>query len=336
MTGPATAGRPAGSKRWLLNLLLGAVAFGLLGLVIYTKRDQLREVFERRVDPWLMGAAFVLYVAALVGTFVRWYVLVRALDLPFRLRDALRLGFIGNVFNLVIPGAVGGDLIKGAFLVREQSRKTQAVASMVIDRLMGLLGLFVLASIGGAAAWQGSGKEARLLVMMAWAACAAGVVGLAVIFSPGLYRPILRAMSSRPKLEAMVQELARLAALYRSSLTKVGLALAMAVASHALFVASFYLVDRALFPVVPSLADHFVATPLALFSTAVPLPFGALGVSEHVTEYLFDQVGHPGGAVAMLGYRVIIYAAGLLSVVVYLANARQVRELRASESSSRS
>ena len=40
------------------------------------------------------------------------------------LRDAMRLGFIGNVFNLVIPGAVGGDIVKGAFLCREQARKT--------------------------------------------------------------------------------------------------------------------------------------------------------------------------------------------------------------------
>ena len=30
----------------------------------------------------------------------------------------------------------------------------------------------------------------------------------------------------------------------------------------------------------------------------------------------------------MLGYRVIMYAAGLISVLVYLANLRQVRTLR--------
>ena len=66
-----------------------------------------------------------------------------------RLRAALLLGFIGNVFNLVIPGAVGGDLIKAAYLVRMHVKKTQAIASMVIDRIIGLLGLFTLATIAG-------------------------------------------------------------------------------------------------------------------------------------------------------------------------------------------
>ena len=104
-------------------------------LAIYANRDQIREVSPDRVDGRTFALGFVVYLAALVLTFLRWFWLVRALGLPFRVRDALRLGFIGNVFNLVIPGAVGGDLVKGAFLCREQARKTQAVASMVIDRL---------------------------------------------------------------------------------------------------------------------------------------------------------------------------------------------------------
>ena len=61
---------------------------------------------------------------------------------------------IGMVFNLVIPGAVGGDLIKAAYLVRMRIRKTQAIASMVIDRILGCSALFVLAAIAGAFAWR--------------------------------------------------------------------------------------------------------------------------------------------------------------------------------------
>ena len=85
---------------------------------------------------------------------MRWYLLVRVIDPRFTLRAAVLLGFIGNVFNLVIPGAVGGDLIKAAYLVRMHVKKTQAIASMVIDRIIGLLGLFILATIAGGVVWQ--------------------------------------------------------------------------------------------------------------------------------------------------------------------------------------
>ncbi len=53
-------------------------------------------------------------------TFVRWYLLVRALGLHFRLLDAFRLGFLGYLFNFVSVGSVGGDLFKAIFIAREQ------------------------------------------------------------------------------------------------------------------------------------------------------------------------------------------------------------------------
>lgn len=313
----------------LLNGALMVVASALLTLAIYSNRDQLRDVFSRPLDVRLFAAAFATYMLALVLTFYRWFLLVRALELPFRYRDALRLGFIGNVFNLVIPGAVGGDLVKAAFLCREQARRTQAVASMAIDRILGLLGLFLLAGVSGAAAWGSADPDVRRLVIVVWAAAACGLFGLAVIFTPGLYRPFHRLFHGRGKLELLFDELVIMAAAYRRRLGTVGACLALAVVGHALYVLAFYQVSRALFPsAVPSLGAHFLMVPLALFTTAVPLPFGALGLSEQVSGRLFRLVDHPGGAVAMMGFRVLMYASGAVGALVYFANASQMRSLR--------
>ena len=64
-----------------------------------------------------------LGLAAVVLTFVRWYLLVTPLGLPFHLRDAIRLGFVGYLFQFASLGAVGGDLFKAAFLAHEQPRR---------------------------------------------------------------------------------------------------------------------------------------------------------------------------------------------------------------------
>lgn len=317
------------ARTLLINVTLSAVALGLLALAIYTNRDQIARVMERPIDTRAFGLAFLVYMSAVLLTFLRWFALVRALGLPFRVVDAIRLGFIGNVFNLVIPGAVGGDVIKGAFLCREQAKKTQAVASMIIDRILGLIGLFLLAGLAGIWAWSASSKDVRVLIGLAWAASVAGPLGLIVLFSPSLYRPLLTLVAGKGKLGAIASELVTAAGVYRSRLPIVLGALGSAMVSHALFVMAFYLVDLALFrPDLPGISAHYVVVPLSLFSTSVPLPFGALGLSEQVSDFLFVQVGHPGGAVAMMGYRVLMYAGGLLGVVVYLANLRQVRSLR--------
>ncbi|MBY0395694.1 MAG: hypothetical protein K2X91_04380, partial [Thermoleophilia bacterium] len=42
---------------------------------------------------------------------------------------------------------------------------------------------------------------------------------------------------------------------------------------------------------------------------------------------LFKLVDHPGGAVAMMAFRVLMYFGGLVGVGVYLSRLKQVRAL---------
>lgn len=317
-----------------INAILTVLALALLAWTVWQNGPKLREVWSRSPDWRLFAAALFVYVCALLVTFFRWFTLVKALGLPFRLQDAMRLGFIGNVFNLVIPGAVGGDVIKAAFLCREQERKTQAVASMVIDRALGLLGLFALAGVVGAVVWADASRDVRLVIAFAWLMTVCGVIGLAILFSPALFRPLLARLDPKGKLGKALSELIAMASAYRDRLGVIAVGLGLAMFGHALYVLAFTLANRGLFgPEAPGFASHLVVVPLILLSTAIPIPFGALGVSEQVSQTLFsDVLGFSGGAIAMLGYRVVMYAAGLVSVFVYLANLSQVQSLREVES----
>ena len=328
--------RPSRRALWV-NLVLFAVAFGLLGLVLTQNRAKIAEVFRKPIDYRYFGAGFALYLTALIVTFFRWHQLVRAQGLTFSFRDAVRLGFIGNIFNLVIPGAVGGDVIKAAFLCRMQpDKKPQAVASMVLDRLLGLLGLFLLAGIAGAVYWRTAGpdpstgeagSQVRFLIVLVWGALACGLIGLAVIFSPALYRPMNRLVKGRGKLESIVRELEGIGLAYRQALTRVVALLGLSTFVHGLYVLAFYSASLALFERMPSLAQHYLMVPLALFTTAVPLPFGALGLSEGISGKLFELVDQHEGAIAMMAFRILMYGSGVVGAGVYLANLRQVRSV---------
>jgi len=315
----------------VVNLALVALAFGLLGLVIYQKSDKIQAVFSRRLDlRWLL-AGEAIFLTALFVTFIRWYLLVRVIEPKFKFRAAVLLGFIGNVFNLVIPGAVGGDLIKAAYLVRMEIKKTQAIASMVIDRILGLLGLFVLASAAGVFAWSGAPTDVRTLIVAAWTALAVGLGVMAVIFSQVLSRVFPQLLTSRTRLGLIASELREMSRTYRGRLDVVAQALALATVNHSLNVVAFYLVGKMLYGAAmpTTLGQHFLMVPLTLFTMAVPIPFGALGLTEEVGEQLLKLVGHPSGALAMIGFRVIMYGSGLVGACVYLAKLKEVRQLTA-------
>jgi uncharacterized protein (TIRG00374 family) len=132
------------------NATLVALAFGLLLWLIWQNHDRIHEIFSRRPDLRPITLALAISLIAILGTFVRWFFLVRVIEPRFTFNATLLLGLIGIVFNSAIPGAVGGDLVKAAYLGRMQIKRTQAIASMVIDRIIGLLGLFILGAIAGA------------------------------------------------------------------------------------------------------------------------------------------------------------------------------------------
>src|SRR4051794_5962105 len=95
---------------------------GLLALVVglnWSSKDGkpgLEEMLQRPIH-WLpLALAMGFMTCAMMLTFCRWFLLVRALDLPFDLRSAFRLGMIGVYYNAFLPGAVGGDILKAAYI----------------------------------------------------------------------------------------------------------------------------------------------------------------------------------------------------------------------------
>ena len=69
-------------------------------------------------------------------TATRWWLLLRASNLPQTLIRAFRLTFIGCFFNNVVPGQTGGDLVRAYYIAREnKGRKTDSILTVIVDLL---------------------------------------------------------------------------------------------------------------------------------------------------------------------------------------------------------
>jgi uncharacterized protein (TIRG00374 family) len=326
MTSPSRQLRPG----LVVNALLGVLAFTLLGLVICQNRDKIGDVLGRRLDLRLLGLGLLIYQISLLIAYARWYLMVRAIEPRFELRATILLGSIGYVFGLVIPGSVGGDFIKAAYLTRMNIKRTQVISSMLIDRIVGLLGLFSLAAAAGVFAWGVSTPDVRSLIVTAWAALGLALLVLTTLFSKVSIHIFRRwGGTGHSRISLILHELEAMATAYRQRLGVVLASLGLSVLGHALSVLAFFVIGKMLFPngITATLAQCYLMVPLTLFSTVVPLPFGALGLTEGIGDQLFKLVGHPSGALNMLGFRVLTYGCGLIAACVYLANLSEVRSL---------
>ncbi len=148
------------AAKWLVPLVKYGFGFGLLAYVIYKywgPQNGAPGIGQLLRGPiafeWLAVAALLMVTAASLQIY-RWYLLVRALDLPFTVRNAYRLSLVGIFYNTFIPGSVGGDLVKAYFIAHAHpERKTRAVASVIADRALGLFGLILFVAVLGSTAW---------------------------------------------------------------------------------------------------------------------------------------------------------------------------------------
>jgi len=158
----------------------------------YLSQRQPSKLWNEPKQWHLLAAALLVTLSAVTLTIVRWHWLMRAHDLPLADADALRLGFLGYLLNFVSFGAVGGDLFKAILAAREcHGRRTEAVATVILDRLIGLFIVFVLASVAilATGAWRGNTDPWLQAAFRATLICTAvGTVGGGLLLLPDFSR----------------------------------------------------------------------------------------------------------------------------------------------------
>lgn len=322
---------PSGWRRhW--NWAKWLFAAALLGFVLWRHRAGLSQITQQPLHWPSLATAIALCGGAIVLTFLRWFVLVKALDFPFTVRDALRLGFIGYLFNFVAPGSVGGDVVKAGLLAKEQSnRRTTAVATVLLDRILGMLALFLT---GACAAWPQwpeirQTPQLKAVVGLLVIGSAAGLVGLLLMLVPAVTRSrAWQHLARLPVVGHMVAELVDGVRLYQSRPHVLFLALAISLVGHIGMISSFYFSAKAISgeSFVPGYAQHLFFIPAAELAGIIPLTPGGVGLLEEAVNALYKLNGAADGTgiLTCLAYRAVTLAIALIGAAYYLTSRREV------------
>lgn len=105
------------------------------------------------------GFVYILYALlielfAVVIMSVRWQVLLRGYGFKTKWKNLFGYYLIGMFFNNFLPSTIGGDVIRVFKVVDDVQNKSSALASIIIERLMGVAATLFLAFISLLILWQ--------------------------------------------------------------------------------------------------------------------------------------------------------------------------------------
>jgi hypothetical protein len=130
--------------RWIgtiLSILLLVYLFYTTGIEEII--DALKKISLSR----LLMMMFLIFVSRL-ATFLRWHSLLHIENLKVHWKDSLRLTFAGLFASNFLPTTVGGDVVRLAGAMRIGISGALAAASLMTDRLVGIIGMALVLPFG--------------------------------------------------------------------------------------------------------------------------------------------------------------------------------------------
>lgn len=172
-----------------------AIIFGLALLTALIASFGFASVLQALVSSrWGTALVVVARAAALSGAGIGWWLLLE----PIRPRAVVCIGlrFIRDAINTLIPFAVvGGDVLGARLLAHFGVARNGAIASVLIDIFLQVLGLtvFLLAGLGIVSSTMGSHPITGVaLIILALAIPA--VAGFFLTLNFGAFEPVVRRM----------------------------------------------------------------------------------------------------------------------------------------------
>jgi len=294
---------------------------GLIYLAATTWTATFEQALRRLEWSWALGGVGVYLVAqTLLAT--RWMGLLKVHHIHISLVKAVQLTYLGLFYNNLMPGAVGGDLLKGWY-VTHHSGKAQRLAAAVtvfVDRLVGLIGMILVGAlaslfVGGdlAIPLGGGNLEVRVLI---WFLLGCLVLGGAVFLSRRVRRTLLlTVVLEKLPFAKGLRQVDSAIRIYRGQPGSVGVALLLTAVIQGFSIVAVYMLCKALHLDNVRFLQCLIIMPIVwLISAAVPVP-GGLGVMENLFVPFFARAIEPGVMMGTACWEEVVALAAALAVM---------------------
>jgi glycosyltransferase 2 family protein len=235
---------------------------------------------------------------------LRWVLLLRASGNPITTADATRLFLVSSFVGSFLPAGVGADAARAYGLARENTTGSEALASVAVDRLLGVVSLVLMAIIG-VIAWAPEGRTD-------WRIAAAIIVALiacvAVFWANEWMRWIIPAHRQEGFVTRRLLRLTDAVGRYRDRRGVLVHVLVWSIVVQVLRITQAYVLALGLAMTVP-FAYFLLFMPLGLLMLLLPISISGFGLPQAMIVWLLQPMGVPD--IQSLALSTLIVLTGL-------------------------
>jgi uncharacterized protein (TIRG00374 family) len=313
------------TRQFLLNIAKYTFSISLITWLVVTDRLNFSSVAKLFIpEIVLVGMALVLVNVVVISE--RWRQLFMTQNLFISRFETFKLSMIGIFFNIVMPGGVGGDLIKGFYFVRQNPQsRAGAMSSVLMDRILGLYAMICMALVAMLTHFQYIKNHNALWMMFVFVMFLflIGTSGLIFLFSSLgvklLQIDFLKKVPLREKFLKLFESFQS----YRAHLPTLASALVLSIIAQSLSILFLFYVGQKSGILDLPLSVYFFLAPLGFMATAIPISPAGVGVGQAAFLYLFNVYSGTTtdlGSVIITVMQLINFLTGLFGAYFYMTS----------------
>jgi glycosyltransferase 2 family protein len=304
------------------NLIRIGAGFVLLALLYYWRVIDLGALNILIARPDILALALAASFANIPLEALRWHILLRTQGIDLRLWRTTRVLATSVFFANFLPGAAGGDLVRGVYVYKAApGRRAAAMLSILIDRLIGLVA-FVLLGLAAMLTRPMGGGPLELSVL---ALSALFIALLVLLFFYGhviaqMLQRLLHGRSAR--LAQIVDDTGAALRQYTRDWRSTGLAMLLSMMIVGCAVGPSVLIAQVMPFTGPSAVEYGIAGLYALIANSLPVTPGGLGIGEgafaSAIVMLAPQAARAAYGTIFLAFRCVFILSTLPGLAAYL------------------
>ncbi|MCX5700318.1 MAG: lysylphosphatidylglycerol synthase transmembrane domain-containing protein [Candidatus Omnitrophica bacterium] len=318
----------------ILSILLRIVLSIILLVYLFKQVDEkiLFEIIQHSNKPLLFIAFLVSFVPYGLCLF-RWKLLIKAVKIKLPLKRVATAFAGGAFFSLFLPSTIGGDFLRSIDLVTYTKKPKEIIASTILDRLSGYVGLVIISSVAVFMGWNI--LEDKSVLLSLWIIIGILALLLLVLFNKFIYIKISGLLKSfgAGRIRDIITGLHEEIHLFREKPRVAISSVLISTFAQAATPITFYIIALSL-GIKISLVYFFVFLPIISAITLLPISIGGLGLRDVSVVFFFAKAGvskDPAFAMSLLSFSFGLFY-GVLGGLIYVYTLHN-RRLQCNQSS---
>lgn len=267
------------------------------------------------IEPWHFAVSILLMGITVVLGVIRWNMVLQVQGLNLPLPRATSISFIAHFFNSFFLGSTGGDLMKAYYAAREtHHRKTEAVAAVFMDRIVGLWSMLLFAVVMMLPNFGLLERHPQLLGWTLFILClllgSSGFLALALYGGVSRRFPKARDWMRKLPKGQNIERAIEACRVFGSNKAVLFRVIAVSMALNTVCVFQFIAVAYGLKIVVPPTV-MFLVVPMIICIAAFPITPSGLGVRESLFVVILSHPSIGVNGTLALSLSLLAYAGSL-------------------------